>query len=264
MDVKHPELHYVAQEATKCCSFVALMTWEVQSRRVRQTQSKLDAKLTAYSQYVSEVARHGPMRAPSDAVAVDMSGTSTPSAPPDHTAMEADIQSLLVQYSEELDELASSMNDPLLPPNSTQVHTIQRHRELLVEFEREFFRSKTNVRQALDRQQLLGHVKQDIHDYRTQHATEVQAYLDERTHLERSHRMVDETLDQAYATQNEFRAQREQLSGTLTRLTHIAAQMPGIQSIIALISRRRRRDSVILAVVIGVCIVALLLIGVRR
>ena len=179
-------------------------------------------------------------------------------------AMEAEIQALLVQYSDELDELGTTLNDPLLPPNNTQKHAIQRHRELLLDFEREFFRSKTHVRQVLDRHQLLGHVKQDIHDYRTQHASEVQSYLDERSHLERSHLMMDETLDQAYATQQEFRGQREQLGHTLTRLTRIAAQMPGVQSIISLISRRRRRDTIVLAVVIGVCLVILLLVGVRR
>lgn len=148
------------------------MTWEVQSRRARQTQSKLDAKLTTYSQYVSELARGiqpvvpssvsaaPTFSTPDHAVAVDINGGS--SALKDHTAMETDIQSLLVQYSEEIDELSSSLNDPLLPPNTTQLHLVQRHRELLVEFEREFFRSKTHVRQTLDRQQLLGHVKQDI------------------------------------------------------------------------------------------------------
>ena len=92
----------------------------------------------------------------------------------------------------------------------------------------------------------------------------MQSYLDERSHLERSHLMMDETLDQAYATQQEFRGQREQLGHTLTRLTRVAAQMPGVQSIISLISRRRRRDTIVLAVVIGVCLVILLLVGVRR
>ena len=58
------------------------MTWEVQSQRVRQTQSRLDAKLTAYSQYVSDLARKN--AAPSDAVSVDMSG-STPSVPVSYT-----------------------------------------------------------------------------------------------------------------------------------------------------------------------------------
>ena len=57
---------------------------------------------------------------------------------------------------------------------------------------------------------------------------------------------------------------RDRLGGTLARLTHIAAQIPGLDSVIGMISRRRRRDTIILAVVMGVCVVVLLLVGVRR
>lgn len=251
----HTSTHVAPDDAT--------MAWDVQSRRVRQTQSKLDAKLAAYSQHVSEavsrterdISARG--SAPADAVAVDMTGEG-------HAVMEAELQALLAQYADEIEELAASMNDPMLPPSQTQMHTVQRHRELLVEFERDFFRSKTNLRHALDRQQLLGHVREDIDNYRATHEDETQAFLNEREHLDRSHRMLDDTLDQAYATQSEFRAQREQLGGTLARLTHIAAQIPGLDSVIGMISRRRRRDTIILAVVMGVCVVVLLLVGVRR
>ena len=75
---------------------------------------------------------------------------------------------------------------------------------------------------------------------------------------------ISRPCSQAYATQSEFRSQREQLSGTLTRLTHVVAQMPGLNSIMTLISRRRRRDTIILAIIIGVCVVVLLLVGERR
>jgi len=109
--------------------------------------------------------------------------------------------------------------------------------------------------------------------YRAQHASDVQAYLDERSHLERSHHMIDETLEyvdytdlrrQAYATQSEFRAQRDTLSSIHGRLTSITGQVPGLQSLISLIARRRRRDNVILALVIGICLVLLLWTGTRR
>lgn len=149
------------------------MTWEEQARRVRQTQAKLDAKLLAYSHYVSDIVRD-PQRAqeaPAGAISLDMTGTVRASldggARPAGGAatMEADIQALLVQYADEQEELSRSLNDmadPLLPPSQTQLRTVQRHRELLVDSERDFFRSKTSLRQTLDRQQLLGHVRDDI------------------------------------------------------------------------------------------------------
>jgi len=148
------------------------MAWEEQARRVRQTQAKLDAKLLAYSHYVSDIVRD-PQCAqgtPAGAVSLDMSGTSHASSSADgaaggSAAMEAEIQELLVQYADDQEDLSRSLNDaadPLLPPSQTQLRTVQRHRELLVESERDFFRSKTSLRQALDRQQLLGHVRDDI------------------------------------------------------------------------------------------------------
>ncbi|WFD02675.1 protein transport protein gos1 [Malassezia obtusa] len=239
------------------------MSWEAESRRVRQVQQRLDAKLTAYSQLASDAASSSSPFGAAPSVAVDMNSGAT-SSTPDPGSLEAEIQALLMQYAESQAELSTFLNDPALPPTQTQLHTIQRHRELLMELERDFFRTKTNLLHALSRKQLLGHVKEDINAYRAQHASETQAYLDERERLDRSQRMMDETLDQAFATQSDFRAQRAQLQNTLQRMTHAAAQIPGLNSIITLITRRRRRDTVILAVLIGVCVVILLLVGTRR
>ncbi|WFD31478.1 protein transport protein gos1 [Malassezia sp. CBS 17886] len=241
------------------------MAWDDQARVARQVQSKLDARLSAYSRMVSDAVRtalpsphaHVPS-APT--IAVDMTG----SAPPDPTAMEDEIQALLLQYSEVQTELVTYMNDPMLPASAAQHHAVQRHRELLVEFERDFFRSKTNYMQALDRKQLLGNVKGDIDAYHMQHASEAQAFLSERAHIDSSHRMLDETLGQAYATRDDMHAQRGQLHSVMARMTHVAAQVPGLNNILALIHRRRRRDTVIVAVVIGLCVVVLLMFGTRR
>ncbi|PKI84757.1 protein transport protein gos1 [Malassezia vespertilionis] len=238
------------------------MAWEAQSRRARQVQSRLDAKLTGYSQLVLEAASStSPFSsAPSDAVALDMENGAQRL---DRAAVETEIQALLAQYKEAQEELAMLLNDPMLPPSQTQQHAVQRHRELLIELERDFFRSRTNLTHALDKKALLGHVKQDIDSYRLQHANEMEAYLDERGHLQNAHRMMDDTLDQAYATQSEFRSQHSQLAGALTRMRNTVAQVPGLNNILTLISRRRRRDTVIIALVIGVCVFILLMMGTR-
>lgn len=46
-------------------------------------------------------------------------------------------------------------------------------------------------------------------------------------------------------------------------MTHAAAQIPGLNGILTLISRRRRLDTVIIAVLIGVCVFVLLTVGTR-
>lgn len=47
-------------------------------------------------------------------------------------------------------------------------------------------------------------------------------------------------------------------------MTNAAAQVPGLNSILTMITRRRRRDTIILAVLIGVCVVILLMVGTRQ
>lgn len=99
------------------------------------------------------------------------------------------------EYAEVGTALATTLNDPLLPPSASQQHTVERHRELLSEFQREFHRVRANVHQALERKRLLGTVKEDINAYRAAHASETQAYLAERGHIDNAHHMIDETLE---------------------------------------------------------------------
>lgn len=223
--------------------------WDDHARRARVLQSRLDARLAAFAEAAAEAA------AP-EYVAVDMTGGG-------HEALAAEVDGLLAEYAAECTALAASLADPLLPPSSAQQHTAQRHRELLVEFQREFFRIRTSMTHALDRRRLLGAVKADINAYRAAHASETEAYLAERGHLDNSHRMLDETLDQAYATRAEFRAQQSQLGSVTSRMAGVAAQIPGVDRLLTLISRRRRRDTLILGVVIGLCVVILLWTGTR-
>ncbi|WFD36153.1 protein transport protein gos1 [Malassezia cuniculi] len=224
--------------------------WDDHARRARLLQSRLDARLAAYAQCAADTTdTYGH-------VAVDMTGN-------DHATLESEIEALLQEYAQVGAALATTLGDPLLPPSASQQHTVERHRELLAEFQREFYRARTGVHQALDRKRLLGTVKEDINAYRAAHASETQAYLAERGHIDNSHRMIDETLDQAYATRAEFRAQQDQLGNITRRMAGAAAQIPGMDRLITMITRRRRRDTVIIAVVIGICVTILLWTGMR-
>ena len=223
--------------------------WDDHARRARVLQSRLDARLAAFAEAAAEAA------AP-EYVAVDMTGGG-------HEALAASAVHSGAYSASRPSTSAASLADPLLPPSSAQQHTAQRHRELLVEFQREFFRIRTSMTHALDRRRLLGAVKADINAYRAAHASETEAYLAERGHLDNSHRMLDETLDQAYATRAEFRAQQSQLGSVTSRMAGVAAQIPGVDRLLTLISRRRRRDTLILGVVIGLCVVILLWTGTR-
>lgn len=104
-------------------------------------------------------------------------------------------QGPFTQLSEADDKLATALDDPMLPPSTAMQHVLQRHREVLVDFERDFHRSRVNIQQSLERRDLLGSVKIDIENHKAQHASDTDALLAERTRLDNSHRMIDGTLE---------------------------------------------------------------------
>jgi golgi SNAP receptor complex member 1 len=82
--------------------------------------------------------------------------------------------------------------------------------------------------------------------------------LDERRRLDNSHNMVDSVLSQAYATQESFGLQRENLASIQRRITGAAAQIPGINGLMQRIGSKKRRDGIILGTFIGLCFLVLL------
>ncbi|KAN0060507.1 protein transport protein gos1 [Thecaphora frezii] len=242
----------------------AIPPWETLRRTTRNLESTLDARITTYSQLPSLIASSpSPLSASRHTqphLTLDLSHPSPlPQNQTQHQELEHEIQTLLQQLSTSVDHLTSLLDDPTHPPSSSQLHAVQRHREVLLDLERDFTRARSNVRHAIDRRDLLGSVRDDIETYKAQHASDADALLAERGHIDNSHRMLDRTLEQAYATRAELGAQHSLLSDVSTRMSTAAAYVPALNTVISLIGRRRKRDSVILGVLIGSCTVVLLM-----
>lgn len=82
--------------------------------------------------------------------------------------------------------------------------------------------------------------------------------LDERSRLDNSHNMADSVLSQAYAVNENFGMQREQLERIRRRVTGVVGMVPGVNSLIARIGTKKRRDGIILGSFIAFCLLCLL------
>lgn len=89
-------------------------------------------------------------------------------------------------------------------------------------------------------------------------SSQTDALLADRGRIDSSHRMMDETLGQAYATREDFAQQRGMLASIDSRMGRAAASIPGINSLISMIGSRRRRDTFIVGGVVAVCVILLL------
>jgi Golgi SNAP receptor complex protein 1 len=89
-------------------------------------------------------------------------------------------------------------------------------------------------------------------------SSQTDALLQDRGRIDSSHRMLDDTLDQAYATREDFAQQRSALRSIESRMGGVLSQMPGINSLITMIRSRRRRDSIIVGCVVAFCVLLIL------
>lgn len=148
-------------------------SWDVLRRKTRNLESTIDARLTSYSSLASKIARSADGSSTAaggiyaDHTALDMDGGGASSSTSagrnnEHIELEAELETLINELSEAVDALTAKLDDPAVPPTSAQLHAVQRHREVLFDFTRDFRRSKSNVRHAIDRRDLLGNVQGDI------------------------------------------------------------------------------------------------------
>ena len=82
--------------------------------------------------------------------------------------------------------------------------------------------------------------------------------LEEAERARNSERLLDEQINIAIESRESLVNQRLALKAIQTRLNDIANRFPMINSLVQKINLRKRRDSIILGLVIGVCLVFIL------
>ncbi|BGO89985.1 hypothetical protein NBRC10512_001970 [Rhodotorula toruloides] len=173
--------------------------------------------------------------------------------------LEEELTGALDTFSAQIDRLANLHATSHPPPSASATHALERHRDVLAEYRRDFQRTQASLRDAEQRANLLGSVRQEISAFKTASGSSVtDSLLAERGRIDNSHRMADETLEQAYATRAEFSAQRSNLSRIQQRMNGVASQVPGLNSVIGMINNRRQKNAMIWGVVLGLMAVILL------
>lgn len=175
------------------------------------------------------------------------------------------------------DEIVSALNRVLeseASPSTAKLHQVQRHRENVADHKAEFQRIRGTILQERNHLNLLSSVRSDIESHRASTTTpsgggtggsrnsgmsEADYMLNERSRIDNSNSMADSLLAQAYETRDEFMRQRASLTGIQRRMFYTLSHVPGINTIIAKVNTRKKRDSLILASLITTCVLLLLL-----
>merc|ERR1712226_325214 len=270
--------------------------WETLRKDARKIEQDLDVKLVSYSKlgsmqtnsHTSHVSHSSNDRAPlldfEDHTSVHSYGSNAASVVQDKAGagqnddlfktMSMEIHSLLEKLSDINEKLSDfhSMNATSGTSNASMMHTLQRHRDILQDFQHEFNKIKGNIETQREREDLLGSVRRDIDNHyrqqqqirdRSNQSNPNDMFISERDRLLRSNQEAEYAIQVGLEAREGLRHQRQQMQGMTGRVMGIMQKFPVINGLVHRINWRKKRDSLIMAGVISTCLILILLYWLR-
>mmetsp|Transcript_69977 Transcript_69977/g.145875 ORF Transcript_69977/g.145875 Transcript_69977/m.145875 type:complete len:229 (+) Transcript_69977:293-979(+) len=218
-----------------------LQQFEDVRKRARRLEADIDGKLVAYNR-----------------VSVSQTGDSFT------TSLASELESLLAQLSETHQDMGRCVKDLAAGEGARQSHVLQRHRELLHEYEKEFRKIKANIKEQRERDDLLHSVRKDIGEYKSAASARTDPLLRERGAATNSIKTADQVLESAQTTFDALRNQRQLYSSIGSKLSAFRARLPTIDSLVGRIQRRKKFESIVLAIVLATCAIVVLYFSILR
>lgn len=142
-------------------------------------------------------------------------------------------------------------------PSVATHHTLQRHGEILKDYRQEYNLTKNNIAGQMKRRDLLGSNRNPkTLDFTADHRMNL--LLKESEHARNSERLIDDQINIAIEARDSLVHQRHAFKAIQTKLNDIANRFPIINNLTQKINFRKRRDAIIVAFFIGLCLTFLL------
>jgi len=223
--------------------------WEGLRKQARSLENDIDTKLVAFSKLGTNY------------TSVKLNEDKQPLLGGDSRI--EDLQGELDDLLNRLGQVNEEMSNYAVGVGSGQSaaihHTLQRHNEILQDYRQEFKKTASNIANIVEREDLLSSVQSEISDYRNKENGKRGQAMDslqrEMEHTRNSERLIDEQINIALDTRESLVSQRELLKAVQTKLNDITNKFPMINNLVNKINFRKRRDTIIVGVVIGLCLV---------
>jgi len=249
--------------------------WEGLRKQARQLENEIDSKLVGYSKlcsnfaaasYSSSSAASSPMRGVN---ASTSPGASSSSSDLLFMTLTNEIEEALKKLTALNGKMSDSINNENVVSSSGTVHTLQRHREILRDYSNEFDKTKRNILSYKEREKLLtsssssrpSNESNNLNNRRLDNANNgsTSFYMKEYDHLKSSHSLIDQQLEIAELTKENLQSQRQTLRMIQQKMNTLAHKFPLINNLVKRVKLKKRKDSIILAAVISVCLILMLL-----
>jgi golgi SNAP receptor complex member 1 len=167
---------------------------------------------------------------------------------------EATLQPEVTRLIQRLQDLISSRLSAAATTSSQQA-SVKRYREIALDLRGDFDKSIVSVRRAKERRELLGSSSVTAASGAGGVDPAMEHLLRERNHIQNSMNAAASVIGQADAVRQDLYGQGRSLRGTGALMAQLTSNIPGLNTLVEQIRRRRSRDDKIVAGVIASCIV---------
>ncbi|KAJ2415987.1 protein transport protein gos1 [Coemansia sp. IMI 209128] len=219
-----------------------LRPWDQLLKDVRELEMRFDTRIAEYMRFVQPAS-------PPSAASNSAQGISSSTERQSCSQLEGELSTILGDLEAVIGEMGETVQ---LQRGSKRV--LERHREMYNDYVREFKRYQTNVQAALSRSDLLAGSS-------TGGAVNVadrDRLVQERGRIDQAHTDIDMVLDHAFSMRQDLVEQRSLISGATSRMVSVTERIPGINLLLGRIRSRKRKEKVVLAIVMSICISILL------
>jgi len=226
--------------------------WDELRREARTLENELDVKLGNLAKMSGQLGREldegaAQRRGRGSSGDLEAGEESVPLV----SGMDHMTRTLVVEVGDLLDKLEQVNNSMQMLVQQgvsvTVAHTVQRHREILHEYQDEYRKTKGCIDSAIERTQLFSGADA------AGTGTNRQFLLRERTATQAASDAADEAIGAATASREGILSQRSVLNGITTKLKTVGNHFPQINNVINAVQRRKSRDQMIIAAIIAFC-----------
>jgi len=167
-------------------------------------------------------------------------------------------QELAIDIDQELSEMAECIDQMRTCNSSSAGHhhegLIKRYHEIHFDYSTEFKNTSSTVNRKRESMELFQTSKSLHGDDKDSSVSKI---LRERSTIAASMRSINDVISQAFEARSSLMSQRNTLSGTNSGLSGLTANVPSFTRLIDGIQKKKGRESMIVAVIIGLllCIV---------
>ncbi|KAJ3295809.1 Golgi SNAP receptor complex member 1 [Rhizoclosmatium sp. JEL0117] len=223
-----------------------MSSWEVLRRTAKQLELEAEAKLSAFAKAANSTHSNG------DSTIVNIEQASLLPAWSQTDSLDAEIQDVLRRLTTTTNQMAEFLDTPHAPTNPSQMHILQRHREILYDYSKDYNRTKAHISSAKSHAELLGGGSSSSGNTREGMGLQ-DMMLQERNMIDSAHGIADQVLEQANITREQLDQQGRILQKSKSRLGAVLNRFPAINNLVQRINTKKKRDQMIIAGLLGVC-----------